>query len=568
MFTGAAYCGIIKYIRAVWIGGGGTVFPAKVRICAKVNLSLNISGTSGGMHLIDTVVAPVDIYDTVCAKPRADTLVNVYMHGRGSESIPPEANNAVKAGEAFVAAFGTRGADIEIYKDIPMGAGLGGSAGVLNALAKLYKVGDRAALKEIADSLGSDTGYMLGGGFARLTGRGERAEPLSCPKDLHMLLFLPPSPVSTAECYRRYDAAPDPLRADSARLCGHGFGQRRFRPVRQRRAVPLGKEPLPRQTPCARRPRGGDPPSADAAQPLCLGLKVTSEAIMEERNLEFDDDGKIKLRKGGALPVGEEGEDGEIVIDIPDLGEEEEDPAAAEERRKAALEQSRKERRTRAEQAFDEAEELFAAGDYDGAGEKYLDSASLNGADWRPWFGVVRVQTRDLTDFSGIYDCEQAYDKAFRRMSAEDRAALAEKYVPSLRARAENCASRQGALIEEDNRRREEERPVIARACRRNLALTVTFLALFVAFAVSGFSLIPFVRSVPDNSILIPCIVCIVLAAALLVVFVAFLMRLLSARTARRRNARAGTTPAGEEARMLAETEELIRSIIDDLQKQ
>ena len=167
-------------------------------------------------------VAPVDIYDTVCAKPRADTLVNVYMHGRGSESIPPEANNAVKAGEAFVAAFGTRGADIEIYKDIPMGAGLGGSsadaAGVLNALAKLYKVGDRAALKEIADSLGSDTGYMLGGGFARLTGRGERAEPLSCPKDLHMLLFLPPSPVSTAECYRRYDAAPDPLRADSARL--------------------------------------------------------------------------------------------------------------------------------------------------------------------------------------------------------------------------------------------------------------------------------------------------------------------------------------------------------------
>ena len=289
---------------------------------------------------------------------------------------------------------------------------------------------------------------------------------------------------------------------------------------------------------------------------------------MEERNLEFDDDGKIKLRKGGALPVGEEGEDGEIVIDIPDLGEEEEDPAAAEERRKAALEQSRKERRTRAEQAFDEAEELFAAGDYDGAGEKYLDSASLNGADWRPWFGVVRVQTRDLTDFSGIYDCEQAYDKAFRRMSAEDRAALAEKYVPSLRARAENCASRQGALIEEDNRRREEERPVIARACRRNLALAVTFLALFVAFAVSGFSLIPFVRSVPDNSILIPCIVCIVLAAALLVVFVAFLMRLLSARTARRRNARAGTTPAGEEARMLAETEELIRSIIDDLQKQ
>lgn len=198
------------------------MFPVKVKSFAKVNLALNISGTAGGYHLIDTVVAPIDVYDTVCARARADTLVNVYMHGKGSESIPPEANNAVKAGEAFVSAFGTRGADIEIYKDIPMGAGLGGSsadaAGVLNALAKLYKVSDRPALKALADALGSDTGYMLEGGFARLSGRGERVEPLESPRAYDMLLFLPKTPVSTAACYRRYDAAPDPLRADSAAL--------------------------------------------------------------------------------------------------------------------------------------------------------------------------------------------------------------------------------------------------------------------------------------------------------------------------------------------------------------
>ena len=198
------------------------MFPVKVKSFAKVNLSLNISGTAGGYHLIDTVVAPIDIYDAVCVRPRADRLVGVCMHGKGSEGIPPEKNNAVKAGEAFVSAFGTRGADIEIYKDIPMGAGLGGSsadaAGVLNAMAKLYKVKDDAALKALADALGSDTGYMLGGGFARLSGRGERVEPLKSPRTYHMLLFVPGTPVSTAECYRRYDAAPDPLRADSAAL--------------------------------------------------------------------------------------------------------------------------------------------------------------------------------------------------------------------------------------------------------------------------------------------------------------------------------------------------------------
>lgn len=199
------------------------MFATKVKSYAKVNLSLNINGAANGYHLIDSVVVPIDLCDTVRAKPRRDSLINVYMHGMGSESIPPEKNNAVKAGEAFAAAFGTRGADIEIYKDIPIGGGLGGSsadaAGVLNALAKMYKVTDRAALKAVADSLGSDTGYMLGGGFARITGRGERVEPLA-GMPLHMLLILPASSVSAGECYREYDAAPDALRTDSARLAG------------------------------------------------------------------------------------------------------------------------------------------------------------------------------------------------------------------------------------------------------------------------------------------------------------------------------------------------------------
>lgn len=198
------------------------VFAKKVKSYAKVNLSLNILGQKDGYHLIDSVVANIDVWDTVCAKPRSDRLINVYMHGLGSENIPPEKNNAVKAGEAFVSAFGTKGADIEIYKDIPMGAGLGGSsadaAGVLNVLAKLYKVKDRAALKSLADALGSDTGYMLSGGFARIAGRGEKVQPLDCKRRLYMLLFLPGEGVSSGECYREYDRCPDAPRTDSAGL--------------------------------------------------------------------------------------------------------------------------------------------------------------------------------------------------------------------------------------------------------------------------------------------------------------------------------------------------------------
>ena len=198
------------------------MFGVKIKSHAKVNLSLNITGERGGYHLLDSVVCSVNVWDTVCAKARRDRLVNVYMHGRGSEAIPPGRNNAVLAGEAFVSAFSTRGADIEIYKDIPIGAGLGGSsadaAGVLNVLAKLYKVDDVAGLKALADASGSDTGYMLSGGFARIFGRGDRVEPLCAKRRLWFLLFMPKTSVSTPRCFGLYDSMPDPLRADSARL--------------------------------------------------------------------------------------------------------------------------------------------------------------------------------------------------------------------------------------------------------------------------------------------------------------------------------------------------------------
>ena len=42
------------------------MFAKKVKSYAKVNLSLNVTGAAGGYHLIDSVLASIDIYDTVC----------------------------------------------------------------------------------------------------------------------------------------------------------------------------------------------------------------------------------------------------------------------------------------------------------------------------------------------------------------------------------------------------------------------------------------------------------------------------------------------------------------------
>lgn len=182
----------------------------QVKAYAKVNLTLDIVGAEGGYHQLDSVVTTIDLFDTIHLSVRKDNLITVQMHGMGSESIPQELNNAYKAGVAFVQQFGTNGADITIYKNIPMGAGLGGSsadvAGVLNGLSKLYGVTDYPTVKALADSLGSDTGYLLTGGFARMQGRGEQVTPLASQVPLHLLLLQPKTPISTPQCYKTYDS--------------------------------------------------------------------------------------------------------------------------------------------------------------------------------------------------------------------------------------------------------------------------------------------------------------------------------------------------------------------------
>lgn len=193
---------------------------ARVKSYAKINLTLDITGVENGFHMIDSVVASIDIYDLITAKKRRDGQVFVTMHGCGSENIPPENNNAVKAAEAFVKEFSTGGADITVWKNIPMGAGLGGSsadvAGVLNAMAKLYGVSDFAALKGLADGLGSDCGYMLTGGWARISGRGEVVKRLNCGMKLDIGLLVPRGGVSTAQCYRLSDSLPAGARTSCA----------------------------------------------------------------------------------------------------------------------------------------------------------------------------------------------------------------------------------------------------------------------------------------------------------------------------------------------------------------
>lgn len=179
---------------------------------AKLNLTLEVTGREGAFHTLDSLVAILDLSDTVTVRPRGEG-VNVLMRGIPCE-VPLEKNNAFRAAEAFFAAFGRRcggnmGADIEIDKRIPVGGGLGGSsadaAGVLLALAGLYGV-ERDALSPLSAELGSDTAAQLNTGYLRMRGRGEKLSPVVGLPKLYFVLLCPESGVSSAECYRLFDA--------------------------------------------------------------------------------------------------------------------------------------------------------------------------------------------------------------------------------------------------------------------------------------------------------------------------------------------------------------------------
>ena len=182
----------------------------RVKAYAKINLSLNVFQAENGYHALDSVVTTIDLYDTITASKRKDDKIVVTMRGVGEDILYGENNNAYKAAKLFQQTFGVNGADITIVKNIPLAGGLGGSsadiAGVLKALKTLYAIEED--VKPLADKLGSDSGYLLTGGFARISGRGEKVEEINSESDFWVILIYSESGVNTGDCFREYDLSP------------------------------------------------------------------------------------------------------------------------------------------------------------------------------------------------------------------------------------------------------------------------------------------------------------------------------------------------------------------------
>ena len=175
---------------------------------AKINLTLDIAGKrQDGYHLIDSVFQSVGAADTVTVEKAGKTSVKCG-------ALSGEGNIAFKAAESFFKYTGiSGGAEINIEKNIPVCAGLGGgsadAAAVIVALDKLYGVSlPKAVLAEIGLECGADVPFAVYGGTARVGGIGEKVEPLPALEGYYALLLKEGEKQSTADMYKRLDGMP------------------------------------------------------------------------------------------------------------------------------------------------------------------------------------------------------------------------------------------------------------------------------------------------------------------------------------------------------------------------
>jgi 4-diphosphocytidyl-2-C-methyl-D-erythritol kinase len=197
---------------------------------AKLNLFLEVlSRRDDGFHEIESLMCPVDLYDTLYFCPDPSGRVSLTCrwasareHGAPAMETLPEgtANTVVRSCELLRRRAGVSvGARLELVKRIPMAAGLAG--GSSDAAAALLAANQGWALNlsplelaQVAAEVGSDVPFFLGRGPAICRGRGERIEPVDGLGSLHFVVVKPPAGLSTADVYRACRPVDRPQQAE------------------------------------------------------------------------------------------------------------------------------------------------------------------------------------------------------------------------------------------------------------------------------------------------------------------------------------------------------------------
>ncbi|MGZ8259266.1 MAG: 4-(cytidine 5'-diphospho)-2-C-methyl-D-erythritol kinase [Caldimonas sp.] len=190
---------------------------------AKLNLFLHVVGRRrDGMHLIDSLMVPIDWCDTLHFELRSD---GALRRQDLTVALPPD-DLCLRAARALQSASATSsGVDIAVDKRVPSGAGLGGgssdAASTLLALNRLWRLDwplDR--LLPVGAALGADVPFFLGGRSALAGGIGERLVPVEVAP-AWFAVVKPEASLATADVFGSAELAE---RLAAARITGFSEG--------------------------------------------------------------------------------------------------------------------------------------------------------------------------------------------------------------------------------------------------------------------------------------------------------------------------------------------------------
>ena len=182
-----------------------------VRVPAKVNLELLVGAPrEDGYHPLSTIFHAVNLFDEVTVMSAPEW--GIAVSGPQALGVPMDGTNlAARAAQRLAEVGGVdEPVHITIRKDIPVAGGMAGgsadAAATLVACDHLWGTGlSRLELEEIAAGIGSDVPFLLGGGTAMGSGRGEVLAPVLARGSYHWVFALSEGGLSTPAVYAECD---------------------------------------------------------------------------------------------------------------------------------------------------------------------------------------------------------------------------------------------------------------------------------------------------------------------------------------------------------------------------
>lgn len=174
---------------------------------AKINLFLEVlEKRADGYHNINSLFQAVSLFDRLSFRLVDKPAFSLKLKNESPLSVGPD-NLVTRACLMVQETYGIdQGIEVELEKNIPIAAGLGGgssdAAAALMACNLMFSLGlDRKSLAALGLRLGSDIPFFFGTGQALVTGRGEIVEDRELPVDYWLVLVNPGVQVSTARSY-------------------------------------------------------------------------------------------------------------------------------------------------------------------------------------------------------------------------------------------------------------------------------------------------------------------------------------------------------------------------------